>query len=410
MEVKIQELSLDGFGIDGRGRKFLKAFPGDVVRKAVKAKGYFIALEVEGWEEPPRCKHFKECNACPWQVLSYKRQLEYKKELVEKYLGKEVEVVRSPKIWGYRNKMELIFLAGNLGYRRLGRWYEAFDLEECHIAMKRITKAALKLKENWKRLKIPSYDFKSRNGVLRYFLGKATRRELLVAVVATSKLTEEDFKALTAGIEADAFWLLINDGLSDVAAGSKKLFLGQKYIEEIYNGVKVFFGPLSFMQPNPWVAEKLYYLAGRLAGAGNTAVDLFAGSGPFALIIAENFKEVYAVEANEESIEALKLSAAENSIKVNAVRADARKINLGAIAPDLIVVDPPRAGLGRKLCRKISEADAKRIIYASCNPKTFKKDLEELEAQGYALEELYLLDMLPHTPRVELLGLLERGR
>lgn len=189
-KVLVEGLNEKGLGTSGR-KRVMKAYPGDEVTVTRQGKRHHVK-EILGFGEhraETKCVHFRECNACIWQAMKYVSQLRFKQERVEELFGENVgRIEPSPKRWNYRNKMELVFLGGKLGYRAFGKWYSAFDLEECELAMEWMHHAVENTREAWKTSEISEYDLETMEGMLRYLVLKGTRRERMTSIVATSDL------------------------------------------------------------------------------------------------------------------------------------------------------------------------------------------------------------------------------
>ena len=398
--MKIEKVGEDGAGICGK-KKILKAYPGDRVVARRAGKYWYVEKLLQPGEHrvEPRCSHFEECNACIWQAMKYRSQLAFKEALVKELFDNAEEIAPSPRIWHYRNKMELVFLNGNLGYRAFGRWDRAFDLRECWIAMEWMPEIAKAVRKKWRELKIPEYDLRKHRGFLRYLVLKGTRKEKLVAVVATSGLGKENAETLLQGLDVDSKFLVVNDTKSDVASGTPVHLEGKETIREKYCGFEFLFGPLSFMQPNPWQAERLYGFvreSAELRGS-EKVMELYGGVGVMGLMLAEEAKKVVSVEENREASVLARKNAELNGVRnFEALNAKAEDVEIEA---DVLVVDPPRAGLHTSVIRKILANPPKKIVYVSCNPKTAWRDVQLL---NYRVEIVKPFDMLPHTPHIEL--------
>lgn len=210
---------------------------------------------------------------------------------------------------------------------------------------------------------------------------------------------KEEIKEILEDVEADSKFILWNDNKSDVALGSPKLIEGKRFVEEEFLGFKFLFGPLSFMQPNPWQAEKIYGFVKEIADlrGKEEVTELYGGVGVIGILLAENSEKVLSVEENKEASKISLLNAKINGIKnYEALNKKAEEIE---VYGDVLIVDPPRSGLHPKVIRKILENRPKEIIYVSCNPKTAWRDIQLL---NYKIEVVKPFDMLPHTPHIEL--------
>ncbi len=372
--------------------KVSKAYPGDVV-EAVRARKIFVAvrvLEPGPYRTEAKCKHFWVCGGCRWQGMRYDAQLEFKQREVEKFFGKTEEIIGAERIWHYRNKIELTFLQ-ELGYRYDGRWDKTFKLENCLTAYENFMKIVKKAQEWWSEVKLPSYDFLKREGILRYLVIRGNRKGESLAVLVVTKEVSFSFGA-------DGEFLAINKSPSDVARGELKHVRGKTFLEEKILGKNFIFGPFSFLQPHLWQAEKIYKII--LDYVNGATLDAYSGIGVIAGLASENATKIFALESEKENLKFLKLNVPDAKI------IEGKFENVSIPEVDTLIVDPPRPGLHPKAIRKIVEIKPKRIIYLSCNPETQARDINRLK--DYEIELVQPIDMLPHTPHVENLVVLKR--
>jgi 23S rRNA (uracil1939-C5)-methyltransferase len=428
------ELDVEGLAFGGRGVArsngyvvfVAGALPGDRVRAALtKAKrDYAEARAVElirpGADRvPDRCVHGGEpCPGAPWQGLEYERQLEHKREHVADALsrigglkGFELEPIEpAVEQWRYRNKLEYSFgVEGGelaLGYHARGRWDVVVDVDDCLLASEPNNRTRNELRR-WARSQgIPAYDRRSRDGVLRNLVVREGRRtgQLQTRLVTSPAAFDRPPVDLHTVIEGPS-------GGTEGPTGA----LGAEHVVEEVSGLRLRISPLAFFQTNTETAERLYATAAEYAGLnGNERVfDLYCGIGTIGLTLAPAAGEVWGVEVVEPAIADAEHNARANGIaNARFVAADAR---LGvrplierAGRPDVVVVDPARAGLSKKVVRRVIECDARRIVYVSCNPTTLAPNAAQLTAAGYRLRRVRPVDMFPQTPHIECVALLER--
>ena len=431
LEVEVDSLAFGGRGV-ARAEGFVVfvagALPGDRVRVEVtKAKKRFaearvVELLAPGADRiPDRCTHGGEpCPGAPWQGLPYERQLAIKGEQVDEALrriggldGFELEpIVAAEQQWRYRNKLEYSFGDDDgepiLGFHARGRWDLVVDVDDCHLASE-AGNAARNAVRDWARLEsIPAFDSRARGrGVLRNLVVREGRR---TGQIQTRLVTaERNFPKPPV----DLHTIVADDsGSSEGPTG----VLREEYLKEELCGLKWKISPGAFFQTNTEMAERLYAVAAEYAGlSGSEKVfDLFCGIGTIGLTMAARAGEVWGVEIVPEAIADAERNARLNGIG-NAhflaanVRTGVRPLLVQAGKPDVVVIDPPRAGLSQKMIRRVIECEAKKIVYVSCNPTTLAPNAAQLVEAGYKLTRVRPVDMFPQTPHIECVALLEKA-
>ena len=300
-----------------------------------------------------------------------------------------------------------------LGFHRPGRWNEIDDVSEDILASERVDVLREAVKAWCREEGLSSYDRGSGSGFLRNLVVREGRRSgQLQARIVTS---DGDFRALdlAAALEATGVLWTRAAGVAETTRdGETDLLKGSATIEEEITcaGERLRFriSPDAFFQTNTEMAERLYGSAVELAGlSGRERVyDLFSGIGTIALALAPVAGEVWGIELVEQAvadaIENAKLNGIDNArFYAGDVRTAMRPLVEEAGRPDVLVVDPPRAGLSQKVVRRIIETGAKRIVYVSCNPTTLAPNARQLADAGYALERIRPVDMFPQTPHIE---------
>jgi 23S rRNA (uracil1939-C5)-methyltransferase len=419
---------LDGFVVFVRG-----GLPGDVVRaRATKVKRGFAeatrtALLQPGPDRVPApCRHFGVCGGCRFQDYAYDRQLASKEAQVRDALvrlGRFAEpplapIVPAAQEYGYRNKLEYSFAPGEgglvLGFHRAGRWDEVIDVEECLLTTD-VGNAIREAVKRWARdERLEPYDQETGAGYLRHLVvreGRNTGQVLVVLVTAPGERFDPDFlvETLTAFPEVRSIHWAVNDRPAEVTNLPTRVLWGEDGIEEELCGLRFRIRPNAFLQTNTAMAEVLYGLAREAAGltGGETVYDLYCGTGTIGLSLAASAASVWGVEISEESvacaIENLALNGIENAqFFAGNVGQSLEELREKAGPPDVVVVDPPRAGLAGKALRRTGALQAPRLVYVSCNPTTLASDLAVLRDDfGYVLERCTPVDMFPHTPHIE---------
>jgi 23S rRNA (uracil1939-C5)-methyltransferase len=429
LTLDVESLAYGGKGVARRNGYVVfvsGGLPGDrVTAEVTKAKrGYAEASAKEILREspdrvPPRCDHGGEpCPGAPWQGLAYEEQLRHKQTQVEDALvrlggleGFELDPIEpAVERWRYRNKLEYSFGERDgevvLGFHARGRWDLIVDAEDCQLASERNNARRNELRD-WARSEgLPAYDKRRRQGVLRNLVIREGRRTgQLQSRLVTSPVEiprpPVDLHTIVEGPGSD----------TDGPTGA----LGAEYLEEDLCGLRFRISHRAFFQTNTEMAERLYGIAADLAGLDGSerVYDLFCGIGTLGLTLSKQAGEVWGIEIVPDAIVDAEENARRNGIENARFRAgDARKeirpLLEEAGRPDLVVVDPPRAGLSKKIVRRVIECEAPRIVYVSCNPTTLAPNAAQLAEAGYRLRRVKPVDMFPQTPHIECVALLER--
>ena len=419
---------LDGYVVFVRG-----AVPGDRVRARVtKSKRSFAEADsVELLEpSPDRVEVVSPHPGAPWQVLPYERQLSEKEDQVRDALARigrfespPVEsIVPAVEPLRYRNKLEYSFGeddAGELvlGFHRPGRFDLIDDVTDDILASERVDELREAVKAWCRAEGLSAWDRRGQQGVLRNLVVREGRRTgQLQARVVTSPGSIFRVEELAAATPADSFlWTRAASVAETTRAGETQVVKGKAHLEEELSGLRFRISPDAFFQTNTEMAERLYGSAIELAGLSGRerVLDLFCGIGTIALTLALDAAEVWGVEIVEEAvadaIENARLNGIDNArFFAGDIRTAMRPLVEQAGTPDVVIVDPPRAGLSQKIVRRIVEAGAKRIVYVSCNPTTLAPNARQLADAGYELKTVRPVDMFPQTPHIECVAMLER--
>jgi 23S rRNA (uracil1939-C5)-methyltransferase len=429
LSLEIESLANGGRGVaraDGYVVFVSGGLPGDRVRarmeRAKRDFGEARAVELidpSADRIPDRCLHDGEpCPGAPWQGLAYERQLAEKTRQVDDALRRlggldefELEPIEpAQEQWRYRNKFEYSFgeRAGELvlGFHRRGSWAEVIDAEDCLLASERNNAARNRVRSWARREGITPYEPRERSGVLRNLV---VREGIRSGQVQTRLVTAPaPFPKPPVDLHT-----VVEDpsGHTDGPTG----VLGEELLEERVGALRLSISPAAFFQTNTVMAERLYAIVGGYAGlSGDERLfDLYCGIGTIALALAPRAAEAWGVEAVPEAIADAERNADANGIAnahfVSAdVRLGVRPLLERAGRPDVVVVDPPRAGLSKKVVRRVIECGAQRVVYVSCNPTTLAPNAAQLSAAGYRLRRVRPVDMFPQTPHAECVALLER--
>jgi 23S rRNA (uracil1939-C5)-methyltransferase len=439
LELTVDRLAHGGAGVARTETGYVVfvrgAVPGDRVRARIgKSKRSWAEAEllevVEASPEriEPRAPH----PGAPWQVLPYERQLEEKESQVRDALSRiggfdapPVEsILPAEEQFRYRNKLEYSFGNGEdgelvLGFHRAGRWDLIDDVEDDILASERVNEVREAVKAWCREEGLDAWDRDDQLGLLRNLVVREGRRTGQVqARIVTTPGSEFRVDELAAATPSDSFLWTRAEGVAETTRGGEtQVVKGQAALEEELSGLRFRISPDAFFQTNTEMAERLYGTAVELAGLGGRerVLDLFSGIGTIASVLALDAAEVFGVELVEEAvrdaIENAKLNGIDNvHFFAGDVRLVMRELLERSGAPDVVVADPPRAGLSQKVVRRIIEADAGRIVYVSCNPTTLAPNARQLvDDGGYRLSSVRPVDMFPQTPHIECVALLERG-
>ncbi|USG98986.1 23S rRNA (uracil(1939)-C(5))-methyltransferase RlmD [Thermococcus argininiproducens] len=411
MRVEIKRLSPDGFGETEVGeKKILVPFtvPGDIVdiRKWHREKRKLVAHDYEIVETSssrikPKCGYFGICGGCLLQHLPYKEQIGFKEQKLFELLQIQVDVIPSPKIYGYRNRVDIAITTRGIGFRKRGTWWNVVDIEKCDVFGSKSKKALKSLRELIEDYKLAVWDLKKNTGFLRYIVlreGKFTEELMINLVTSEGELPERIFEYFDF---ATSLYWSVNDTKSDVSYGEPRNFWGEEFIREKLDDVTYFIHPNSFFQTNSYQAVNLVKKVSEFV-EGERVLDLYSGVGTFGVYLAKRGFQVEGIEVNPFAVE-----MANKNVRINNVNAEFRVgvdkdvRNLGVY--DTVIVDPPRAGLHPKLIKKLLRDLPETLVYVSCNPKTFSENLEKLK-ESYLIEQIVGLDMFPHTPHVEIIA------
>ena len=402
-------------------------------------RGYAEALATEVLRPGPQrvepsCAHFGACGGCRFQDFAYEAQLEQKHAQVRDALVRlggfadpplEAILPCEPEIFHYRNKLEYSFTSTDdgvaLGFHRAGRWDEVLEIERCWLTND-LGNGIRDAVRDWAREEgLQPYSQAEGRGYLRHLVvreGRNTGQALVQLVTGPGEKFETGYfvDVLRRFPEVRSVHWSINDTPAEVTNLPSQLLWGEPWIEEELSGLRFRVRPNAFLQTNSAMAEKLYALAreaAQLTGS-ETVWDLYCGIGTIGLTLAADALTVWGIEVSEESVACALENAEINGITNSAFFAG----NVGQVveellersgAPDVVVVDPPRAGLAGKALRHLGRLGAPRLVYVSCNPTTLAGDAKTLRDEyGYELLRVTPVDMFPHTPHVECVALLER--
>ncbi len=431
--------------------------PGDVVDLQVRRKKHSYAeaeavkfYEYSAERAKPFCKHYGVCGGCKWQCLAYEHQLKYKQQQVYDALTRigKVElpeimpILGSEQICEYRNKLEFTFsnkrwltweeVARNvqydnmdaLGFHIPGAFDKVLDIEECWLMTGLNNRLRNGIRDFAHRENIPFYDLRSHSGVLRSMMIRTSTTGEVMLLLQARVECDNDMVQLEKVLQyiADAFpevtslLYVVNNKCNDTFGDLEVVtYKGTDVIYEEMEGLRFKVGPKSFYQTNSKQAYNLYKVAREFASlTGDEVVyDLYTGTGTIANFVASKAKKVIGIEYVEDAIIDARVNAELNGFDNLAFFAGDMKdiltrdfINEHG-RPDVIITDPPRAGMHEDVVSTILFAAPERIVYVSCNPATQARDLQLLDSD-YKVVAVRPVDMFPHTHHVENVVLLER--
>lgn len=428
--------------------------PGDVVdiqiyrkRKSFAEGRVMRFVEYSEDRVEPVCEHFGVCGGCKWQMLPYPLQLKHKQQQIEDNLTRigKVElpeimpILGAPQTTFYRNKLEFTFSNKRwltekeigsdkeftnidaLGFHIPGMFDKVLDINKCWLQDDVSNQIRNSVREFCLQNKFEFFDIRAQVGLMRTLIIRTTSTGELMVIVVFFKEDEERRKMLMKHL-ADTFpqitslLYIINEKKNDTITDQEVItYKGNDYIYEEMEGLKFKIGPKSFYQTNSDQAYNLYKVAREFAQLSETDLvyDLYTGTGTIANFIARSVSKVVGIEYVEEAIEDAKENSAANGISNTSFFAGDMKdiLNQGFILehgrPDVLITDPPRAGMHTDVVEAILFANPKRIVYVSCNPATQARDLNLLDT-NYKVTRVQPVDMFPHTHHVENVVLLER--
>ncbi|TWP25125.1 23S rRNA (uracil(1939)-C(5))-methyltransferase RlmD [Apibacter muscae] len=442
-----------GKNVEGKTVFVSGAVPGDVVNaQVIKSKKNYIEaeavefLEYSPYRVEPRCQHFGVCGGCKWQNLSYQKQLEFKEEEVMNNLTrigkiegfKKVNILPSEEQYFYRNKLEFSFsnsrwLTFNeiksgeeiedrnaLGFHIPKQWSKVLDIKECYLQKEPSNQIRLFVKELVQKYKMEFYDLKQQLGFLRTLMIRSNSKNELLVFVQFFQENKEKREILLSSIqekfsEVKTIMYAINPkGNDSIYDLSVETFSGEGYLEEEIEGLKFKIGAKSFFQTNYKQAVRLYEITREFADLKGDEIvyDLYTGTGTIAQFISKKAKKVIGVESVPEAIKAAKENAKYNQIEnCTFYCGDMKDIFTDEFItenghPDVIIADPPRDGMHKKVVETILNIRAEKIVYVSCNSATQARDLELMKDQ-YQVVKVQAVDMFPQTHHVESVALLK---
>ncbi|MCI8596519.1 MAG: 23S rRNA (uracil(1939)-C(5))-methyltransferase RlmD [Clostridia bacterium] len=428
------EIEIDGIGCNGEGiahvggyTVFIRtALPGEKVRAVIiLAKPTFAVgklkqvLRSSPDRTEPFCSVFGKCGGCGLQHVKYEAQLRYKREMVTDAFRKIAhinilpdEVVPSPLIKNYRNKMSLPVRGDepSVGFFAEGT-HRVVPISECPIQFEGNGKLIGAFIDFMRENGIKGYNETTGTGEVRHLAARKIENAVTVTAVANGNFAkrlapfEQKLKELYG--ENYAYYVNINETRGNCILGENSVFIGGSESPFEVNGLKVKVHPKSFFQVNDGVRELLYAEIVKEAN-GENVVDAYSGAGVLGAMLARSANSVTAIEIEPKAVESARFMLAQNGIKnVETVCGDC-SIELGKVLVNaknsVVVLDPPRAGCSRAALDAVCAARPEKVLYVSCAPATLARDAAILSEQGYSLTRLTPFDMFPQTANLECLA------
>lgn len=421
--------------------------PGDVVNiKLDKKKRSYAEAHIVDMVKPspdrvtPACEHFGVCGGCKWQHIPYESQLRYKRDQVVDALTRiaKVEIpevnptLGSKETFCYRNKLEYTFSCkcwitfedlrsgreiadrNALGFHIPGAFDKVLEIKKCWLQDDLSNRIRLFVRQYALAKGYEFYDIKAQQGLMRTLMVRIASTGEVMLIVVFARPEQEKIDDMMGAIAAEfpeitSLLYVVNQKVNDTIADQEVItYRGRDYINEEMEGLQFRIGPKSFYQTNSHQAYELYKVARRMAclKPDDLVYDLYTGTGTIANFVARQVKKVVGIEYVPEAIADAKLNSEVNGIDNTIFFAGDMKDVLtdGFIAehgrPDVIIIDPPRAGMHEDVVNVILNARPERIVYVSCNPATQARDLALMDSL-YRVEEVQPVDMFPHTHHVE---------
>ena len=438
IQLEISDLAFGGKGVaklNGFVVLIAGGIPGDLVKAKIKGKKTSYAqgevvkiIRRSPLRVDPRCSHFDECGGCTWQNLKYEAQLKYKANQVKNsliHIGgfKDFPIkdaLGSNEIFFYRNKMEFSFDKDSsknviLGLHKRGRFDQIFDLNECFLESSESNQIVDFVRLFAQRKKLIPYDIKQHTGFLRFLTireGKNTNEAMVNLVTNAGDFKEgEEFASLLIKNfpSVKSVVRTINSKLANIAIGEEeKLLAGKKTIIEKLKDFCFEISASSFFQTNTNQAQRLYDLIYELADLDGSEVvlDLYSGTGTISIWLARHVKKMIGIESLSESVADAQRNAFLNDISnCQFIQGEVKKVLSDFVTenkiPDVMILDPPRAGLHPQVVKSLIKMKVPKIVYVSCNPATQARDLKLLCEDIYNLDQVHPVDMFPHTYHIE---------
>lgn len=457
-DVEVVDLVARGKGFatmpNGKALFIDDAIPGDVVDVLVrKTTSGYVAGRVLELKTPspdrkaPFCDHFGTCGGCKWQYLDYEKQLQYKEKIVSdnfRRLGKLdfdeiMPILRSSEQTEYRNKLEFTFTDNRwidrdevsddekvedrrgVGFYVPSSFLKVVDIKKCYLQGGKSNEVRNFIREYAWKEDLTFYNLRNHTGFLRNLITRTTIAGELMVILQVAQADMEAIEKIMEALKAEfpeltSLHYVINKKRNDTMYDQEVVtYHGRGYIEEYLEELKFKISPKSFFQTNPKQALELYSVIRDFADLkeDDLVFDLYTGTGSIAQFISRYCKFVVGIEEVADAITDARFNASENKLEncefiVGDVRKEFNEKLLSQFGtPDLIITDPPRAGLHPDVVKQINQSGAERVLYVSCNPATQARDLSMMR-EHYSIKKIQPVDMFPFTYHIENVVLLGR--
>jgi len=447
--LKIERMAAEGKAMGYHNEKVVfvpNVAPGDVVniRVTQQRKKFYEGYPTEVLSrgelyQEPFCPHFAHCGGCKWQHVPYSEQLAFKQQQVLDALDRLAKVERPEPLpilgcentQEYRNKLEFTFAnrrwltpeeikqdkefaEGALGFHVPKRFDKIIDIESCSLMPNLQNKIRNGLRDFVQAEGISFYDIKAHTGALRNLIFRSSNTGDFMVIVQLAYATEEEVEKVmnflkTSFPEITSLMYILNTKKNETFHDQEvHLFSGEAFITEKMEDLHFRIGPKSFFQTNSEQALALYKVAREFAGltGEENVFDLYTGTGTIAQFVAHQAKQVLGIEYVEAAVEDARKNAERNGIaNCEFIAGDMKDILTEEFLaerprPDVVITDPPRAGMHEDVVKALLALRAPKIVYVSCNPATQARDIALLD-EAYSLEKIQTVDMFPHTHHVE---------
>ncbi len=369
------------------------------------------------------CEHFDLCGGCIFQNMEYESQLELKKLMLKRCLKKyELDIslnnfFPADETKFYRNRMDYAVSEQDgqnivIGLREYGKWWRTVDIRVCWIFSDKVPVILDYVREFLKNTGLRGYDPVSGKGDVRYIVlreGKNSGKFLVAIVASHEKFPFADF-CDNFPIRNSSFAFAVSSSRANLSTGEVLEFRGETFSEKIC-GFEFLIPTFSFFQTNTHMAEKLVLKISEYINSLDkleVMADLYSGVGLFSIIFAKKFDRVYGIEVDFDAVYFAEQNSILNAVKNTIFVSGRVEDNIRKISTDIILVDPPRSGLGRSVCKGILDMKRlKKLIYVSCNAESFSRDMKLLR-EKFDVEGLYAFDFFPHTKHFEILCFMSR--
>lgn len=455
--IEITDISSEGKSV-GRSEDLVVfvsgCIPGDIAdvqvtrKKKNYAEGYPVAFHKYSPDRKEAlCKHFGVCGGCKWQHLDYKKQLYYKQRLVVENLKKisglnlppENPILPSEKQEFYRNKLEFTFTPTRwltkaqidsgetlerrgIGLHLPGRFDKVLDLERCYLQADPSNEIRLAVRNFVHENDLSCYNVRDKKGLLRNLIIRNTSQGEWMVIVQFFEDKSAAIEKVMAFLHAKfpqitALMYVINPKGNDTFYDLELVcYAGKPYITEQMEGLQFRISPKSFYQTNSAQALRLYQTVRQMAqlSGTQTVYDLYTGTGTIANFVAGGAKKVIGLESVPQAVEDARINAQINQItNTQFLVGDMKTLFTPTLTntygtPEVVITDPPRAGMHEKVVQSLLDVTPEKIVYVSCNPATQARDLALLKAK-YKVEAIQAVDMFPHTYHVENVLLLQKN-